>query len=63
MKVELTRSEIESIMLALACRNETLYDIMNALPADSKRRNILIALQRSNISINNKLYNVLNKNN
>ena len=63
MKVELTRSEIESIMLALACRNETLYDIMNALPEDSKRRNILIALQRSNISISNKLYNVLNKNN
>ena len=63
MKVELTRSEIESIMLAIACRNETLYDIMNALPEDSKRRNILIALQRSNISINNKLYNALNKRN
>ena len=60
-KVELSYSDLESLLIAMACRNETLNIIRDALPVTTGggRRDILAAMIKSNEELQKRLYNAL----
>lgn len=61
MKIDFNPFEIESLIIAITSRIETLTAIRDALPADSRRRSVLTQIIRSDVSLQARLYAELSK--
>lgn len=61
MKIELSTPELESLVIAVTSRIETLTSIRDALPVNSQRRRILTQLIQSDTSLQSRLFSELSK--
>ena len=61
MKIELSMRELESLIIAVTSRIETLTSIRDALPLNSQRSRILTQLIQSDTSLQNRLFSELSK--